>query len=416
MNKMLPALTTALIGFITTSLQAELILYEPFDYPAGDRLGGAGTNGVGKIAPNGQTWITRSWTTNTMGYVETNDTLITAGSLSYPGLATSRGNSVRYGSPTNLTVATKLYTDAIALPSIVTEGSLYYSAIVRFNSGMPSGATRGCYAAFSAESADPTNDVQKGLITASGNSNIQLPAGAWLRYSGSTDFHFGSGKQNGDGLGTSAGSPSWQAAGAPYYNQAGNTTGAGQSWATISNNTYFIVMKYTFNNNSAADDTVSMWINPIASTLGYADGEWAAGTNGGSYYSATNAFTTANIDAPQIQSFILLGLSQSDSTLNRTIDTSFDELRIGTTWAEVTPLPPPPPPQIISIAGAGTTSVTVTWTNAQVGTNYVLQYNTNLLTTNWANLAPVTASATTASQTDNPPGAAAARFYRVLKP
>jgi len=68
------------------------------------------------------------------------------------------------------------------------------------------------------------------------------------------------------------------------------------------------------------------------------------------------------------------------------------------------------------IAGAGTTSVTITWTNVQVGTNYVLQYNTNVATATWSNLAPVTAAGTTASQTDNPPAGSAARFYRVLKP
>jgi hypothetical protein len=79
-------------------------------------------------------------------------------------------------------------------------------------------------------------------------------------------------------------------------------------------------------------------------------------------------------------------------------------------------VPPPAPPQIISIAGAGTISVTVTWTNVQIGTNYVLQYSTNVSATNWSDLAPVTAAGTTASQTDNPPSGDAARFYRVLKP
>jgi hypothetical protein len=125
---------------------------------------------------------------------------------------------------------------------------------------------------------------------------------------------------------------------------------------------------------------------------------------------------TANIDTPQIQSFMLIAVAQSSSRLDKTIDVSLDELRIGTNWADVTPVPPPPAPEIISVAGAGTTSVTVTWTNVQIGTNYVLQYSTNLSTTNWSDLAPVTAADTTAAQTDNPPSGAAARFYRVLKP
>jgi hypothetical protein len=71
------------------------------------------------------------------------------------------------------------------------------------------------------------------------------------------------------------------------------------------------------------------------------------------------------------------------------------------------------PPLITSVAGAGSTNVTVTWTNVLVGTNYVLQYNPDLNTTNWTSLAPVTAAGTTASQTDTPPVGDSRRFYRV---
>ena len=410
MKRLLVTIACASLVLITTSSQASLLLYEPFDYTPGQRLGGSGTNTVGKVAPNGQTWITRSYTTNTLGYAETNDILITSGNLSYPGLAPSKGSSVRYGSGAS-TAPTSLYTYAIALPSAVSEGSLYYSMIVHFHSSIPTGGGRTCYAAFSVETANPETDAAKGAVTASGVSNIQLPAGAWLRTSGTTDGQFGAGKQNGDGLGTSAGWPAWQAAGA-LPNQQGTT--AGQSWTIITNNTYFIVIKYTFNPFSTGNSSpVAMWINPIPSTLGYDEGEALAGVSGGSYYSATNAYTTATIDAPYIQSFMLIGVAQQWASFTKTIDVSLDELRIGTTWADVTPLPAP---QIISLAGAGTTSVTITWTNVQVGTNYVLQYNTNVATATWSNLAPVTAAGTTASQTDNPPAGSAARFYRVLKP
>lgn len=214
-------------------------------------------------------------------------------------------------------------------------------------------------------------------------------------------------------MGPSAGAPSWQSGSAAPANQHGNTTGAGQEYATIADHIYFIVLKYTFNHASDGNgDTVSFWVNPFPSTLGYDDGEALAGT--ASYYSAINALVkpTPQLDAVQIQSFMLIGLAQSAVVVNKSIDISLDELRIGTTWADVTPAPP----QIISIAGAGTTNVTVTWNHAQIGTNYVLQYNTNLSAANWSNLAPVTAAGTTASQIDNPPDGDAARFYRVLKP
>ncbi|MBN2506390.1 MAG: hypothetical protein JXQ71_06820 [Verrucomicrobia bacterium] len=75
-----------------------------------------------------------------------------------------------------------------------------------------------------------------------------------------------------------------------------------------------------------------------------------------------------------------------------------------------------PPLRITSVAGAATTSVTVTWTNTLAGSSYVLQYHTNLHTTNWTSLSPVTASGTTTSQTDHPPAGDPQRYYRVLAP
>ena len=78
--------------------------------------------------------------------------------------------------------------------------------------------------------------------------------------------------------------------------------------------------------------------------------------------------------------------------------------------------PPTPQTKIIRVTGAGSTSVTVTWTNVLIGTNYVLQYNTNVATPTWSNLAPVTASGPTASQTDNPPTGSKVRFYRIMGP
>jgi len=430
MKRLLICFTSAVFIVLSPWAQAELLLYEPFDYPAGDRLGGSGTSPIGKVAPNGQTWIIRSPAT-ILPYEEARDVLITPGNLSYPGLAPSVGNSVRYG--TNAAVATTtntLYTTAIDLPGDpVTSGNVYYSMIVRFHSAIPSGGARTCFATFSEDTANPATDAGYGVITSGGTGNIPLPAGAWIRNSGTTDYHLGAGKQNADGLGPGTGgipgSPAWQSSAAPhpYPNQHGNTAGTGQDWATVADDFYFIVMKYTFGEPGIPnDDKVAMWVNPIASTLGYEAGEVLASGPTGSYYSATNAYTTptADLDAvfAGIQSFMLIGNAQASTALNKSIDVSLDELRIGTSWADVTPIPavPAPVPEIISIAGAGTTTVTVTWTNAQTGTNYVLQYNTNLSTTNWSGLPPVTAAGTTASQTDNPPGGDAARFYRVLQP
>jgi hypothetical protein len=70
-------------------------------------------------------------------------------------------------------------------------------------------------------------------------------------------------------------------------------------------------------------------------------------------------------------------------------------------------------PRITSVARLSATTLTLNYTNTVAGTNYVVQYNTNLNTTNWTSLSPVTASGTTCSSTDSIPAGAAQRFYRV---
>ena len=80
--------------------------------------------------------------------------------------------------------------------------------------------------------------------------------------------------------------------------------------------------------------------------------------------------------------------------------------------------PAPPPvvrPQITSLVGAGTASVAVNYTNTIVGTNYVVQYTTNLgPTPNWNSLSPVTAVGTSSSSTDTVPAPGNTnRMYRV---
>jgi hypothetical protein len=79
--------------------------------------------------------------------------------------------------------------------------------------------------------------------------------------------------------------------------------------------TYFVVVAYTFG-AAASDDTVSIWINP---------------TIGGAQPAATITDTHTGTDLVSISNFIL----RQDST-TETPSMSVDELRIGTTWAQVT--------------------------------------------------------------------------------
>jgi hypothetical protein len=324
--------------------RAAQLFYDGFNYTVGERLGGSGTSPIGQTAPNGEQWIVRSPASGG-SYNPANDTLVIDGNLGYLGLAPGSGSaSVRYGSSVANGGAGK-YVNAVQLPSgaSVTGGSLYYSAIVRFNGTQPPdpaaavapGGVRHSYMSFSTDTANPATDAGIGVSTAGGGGGIPLPAAAWLRDSGTTDFHFGSGKQNSDGLGTTASAPSWQSGTVSFPNQQGNITGTGQDEATIADDVWLVVLKYTFLDGALNNDTVSMWINPVANTLGDNAGEAVAGAAGGSYYSAINATVTANIDAAQIRSFMLLGVGQTVNP-SKTIDTTVDDVRIGETWADVT--------------------------------------------------------------------------------
>jgi hypothetical protein len=173
--------------------------------------------------------------------------------------------------------------------------------------------------------------------------------------------NFSPGKSSSDGIGNAAPGPSggWQHSGGVGggfidTNQVGDVDG--QSAVTDFNGaslsppqTYFVVLKYAFdvqtpdpgqNNNQA--DTVSLWMNPGSGTLGVANGEalasQAASGNIGSYYAALGAFGTATSDAAAINSFALIGHRQN---IGQTVLVDFDELRIGTTWQDVTPTTAP---------------------------------------------------------------------------
>lgn len=73
---------------------------------------------------------------------------------------------------------------------------------------------------------------------------------------------------------------------------------------------------------------------------------------------------------------------------------------------------PAPQPRITHISGAGTGSVIVNYTNTVAGTNYTLQYNTNLSTTNWFTVGTQAAGGTSDSQTDGS-ASGTQRYYRI---
>ncbi|MCF6131163.1 T9SS type A sorting domain-containing protein [Flavobacterium wongokense] len=95
-------------------------------------------------------------------------------------------------------------------------------------------------------------------------------------------------------------------------------TGANTTWTTdsyVNFQTVFVVVGYTFG-ASASDDTVSLWVNPTINAAQPA---------------ATITDTHTGTDLATISTFLL----RQDST-TETPSLNVDELRIGTTWAQVT--------------------------------------------------------------------------------
>jgi hypothetical protein len=370
-------LGAALAAIFVDRASADLLLYEPFDYTTGDQLGGVDPDGagpltgtpVGKTNAGGGVWHARS----AVDYQAAQDAVVSPGNLSYAGLAASAGNSVSYGSalpnPANDAFNKSLYADSIALPAPVTEGSLYASFIIRIKSDVEDGTAnsdRFSPVSFVTDVTPPAT-LGQSLAGQAGASGVRQPGGFWLRRDPAdatlTTMNFGVGKFSSDGTppghqvgGTNAG---WQHSGLGANveaNQFGDLDGQPEPVFADANTwqTYFVVVKYEFDfaNASAGDfdasgatpavvgqnDTVSLWVNPGPGTLGVANGEilasQAASGAIGSYYAALDSYTGNESDAESINSIALIGHRQ---TTNNTIAVDVDELRVGTTWADVTP-------------------------------------------------------------------------------
>lgn len=98
------------------------------------------------------------------------------------------------------------------------------------------------------------------------------------------------------------------------YNQA--DTQLGSSFGSgLQNNTFFVVLRIDF--AAGANDTLSVWLNPaLNAPLGTA-----------------NASGTLNLDSNDIGGIRLTGGSSATGV--------FDEVRVGTTFADVSPIPEP---------------------------------------------------------------------------
>lgn len=109
----------------------------------------------------------------------------------------------------------------------------------------------------------------------------------------------------------------------------GSTLGVGKRatapavTATIGSGPQLVVVRYTF---QAGDDQVDLWVNPTNTSYGAVSPPPSLGS------------TTGASDPANLTYFAFNGTSGTGPTVY------YDELRIGTSWADVVPGTPPPPP------------------------------------------------------------------------
>jgi hypothetical protein len=192
--------------------------------------------------------------------------MATAGSLSYTGLTTT-GNSVLFDGAG---------IDCFSPFTETSTGTVYYSFLM--NIGSMTGVT----------------DANGGYFAGIGENSTTLGATLWTKRVDDTNFNLGIEVRTAN---------------------AANTTYSTTSYQT--GQTYFVVVGYTFNTATAADDVVSLWVNPTVNAA---------------MPTATLTDSHAATDLLNASTFFL----RQDST-TETPTVQVDELRIGTAWADVVP-------------------------------------------------------------------------------
>jgi hypothetical protein len=136
-------------------------------------------------------------------------------------------------------------------------------------------------------------DINGGYITALGTNSSTLGATLWSKRIDDGTFNLG----------------------IEVRTATGATNTSFDTTTYVTGQTYFIVVGYTFG-AAASDDTVSLWVNP---------------TVGAAQPAATITDSHTGTDLASISNFLL----RQDSA-TETPSLSLDELRIGTTWDDVT--------------------------------------------------------------------------------
>jgi hypothetical protein len=132
----------------------------------------------------------------------------------------------------------------------------------------------------------------------------------------------------------------------------------------------FIVGSYTFNSATTTDDVSQMWINPSSATFGQANAP------------APLLTVSAGNDVSPIASFVLFDRNNAQPPV-----IYVDEIRVGASWASVTPPAESAITPNLTISVAGTNAILSWPTNAP---GYILQKEGAISSTSgsWTNVPP----------------------------
>ena len=275
----------------SSTVFAALPLYEPF----ADATGNGGTSYTVGANVTAQNNGSGDVTWSAVGPAGANNT-VAAANLTVPGLSLSSGGSMEYGVSSGPSAR-------LNLGSSFTSGTLYYSFALKVADLGSLGTSGGFAVAFNnaqgAQVGTPSVVtaclmMRSVVSAASGNFNI--------------------------GIRKATGTPTWDST----------------VFSITDPNPIFVVASLQFNTGNSTDDVASMWLNPSSSTFGNPSAPFTALTH------------TGVNDTGPIASLVFF---RRATAANQAADMFSDEIRVGTTWADVTP--PIPEPASMALATIG---------------------------------------------------------------
>lgn len=294
------ALLAAGLGLFVTNGHGTLLLYDAFDYTAGQLL--APTNGS---AGQYNAAFNVNWYYAGAATANTDPPGVGSGSLSYAdvnapgygGLSPASGNSVLFNT-------TQLGAARIqVVPSAASSGTFYYSGLLKVTALGGLNAVNGLFF------ASFNSGAGAGTLPTTGTALMRLRTDP----NDSSKFNVGIAKT------TST------AAGVVQFSPTGFDPGT----------TLFVVAAYEFVTGGTQNDVAYMWINPDVSTFG----------------TPTPPPPTL-VSAPSgINDINLLSFAFRNVNTVGNPTFMFDELRVGTSWADVTPVPEPTAAVLVVMGG-----------------------------------------------------------------